>query len=154
MSVAKEIDSQKRKASSDVNCLQDALKEEVKISVENRNAIDSTEPTESNIDKVDSEKIEAKKSVEIAIDSIEPTETKRAKVDSKSEKIKLDIKIEPELCSDQNPRSNQKSSNTDRLLTLQFLREEGHQRYSLRDSTSTSTDAIMARNLSTKFLSR
>ena len=117
--IAEEIDSQKRKASSDVNYLQDALKEEVKISVENRNAIDSTEPTESKIDKIDSKKIEAKKSVEIAIDSIEPSETKRAKIDSKSEETTIDIKIEPELCSDQNSRSNQKSSNTDKEKSLQ-----------------------------------
>ena len=46
-----------------------------------------------------------------------------------------------------------KNVDSERLLTLQFLREEGHQRYSLRDS-STSRDAIIARNLSTKFLSR
>jgi len=80
---------------SNVNCLQDALKEEAKISVENQNVIDSIELNENKIDKVDLEerevvsdyakdamKIEAKKSVEIAIDSVEPTETKRAKVDS------------------------------------------------------------------------
>ena len=47
-----------------------------------------------------------------------------------------------------------KDVNSERLLTLEFLREEGRQRYSLRDSTSTTRDAIMARNLSTKFLSR
>ena len=46
-----------------------------------------------------------------------------------------------------------KNVDSERLLTLQFLRDEGHQRYSLRDS-STSRDAIIARNLSTKFLSR
>ena len=93
---------------SNVNLLQDALKEEAKISVENQNVIDSIELNENKIDKVDSEeraevvsdyvkdamKIEAKKSVEIAIDSIEPTETKRAKVDSHktmSEKKKTDL---------------------------------------------------------------
>ena len=92
---------------SNVNCLQDALKEEAKISVENQNVIDSIELNENKIDKVDLEerevvsdyakdamKIEAKKSVEIAIDSIEPTETKRAKVDSHktmSEKKKTDL---------------------------------------------------------------
>ena len=92
---------------SNVNLLQDALKEEAKISVENQNVIDSIELNENKIDKVDLEerevvsdyakdamKIEAKKSVEIAIDSIEPTETKKAKVDSHktmSEKKKTDL---------------------------------------------------------------
>ena len=90
---------------SNVNYLQDALKEEAKILVENQNAIDSIEPNENKIGNVDSEKrdlkysketmkIESKKSVEIAIDSIEPTETKRAKVDSQErilEKKKADL---------------------------------------------------------------
>ena len=92
---------------SNVNFLQDALKEEAKISVENQYVIDSIELNGNKIDKVDSEerevgsdyakdvmKIEAKKSVEIAIDSIEPTETKGTKVDSHktmSEKKKTDL---------------------------------------------------------------
>ena len=91
---------------SHVNFLQEALKEEAKISVVNHSVIDSIELNENKIDKVDSEeieivsdyaqdamKIETKKSVEIALDSIEPTETKSAKVDSHitmSEKKKSD----------------------------------------------------------------
>ena len=43
-----------------------------------------------------------------------------------------------------------KNANSERLLTQEFLRKEGLQRYCLRDS-STSKDA---RNMSTKFLSR
>ena len=93
---------------SNVNFLQEALKEEAKISVENQYyVLDVIELNGNKINKVDSEerevvsdyakdvmKIEAKKSVEVAIDSIEPTETKRAKVDSDktmSEKKKTDL---------------------------------------------------------------
>jgi len=93
---------------SNVNFLQEALKEEAKLSVENQIVIDSIEPNVNKIDKVNSEEREvvsdyvkdamkiqeAKKSVEIAIDSIEPTETKRAKVDTHktmSEKKKTDL---------------------------------------------------------------
>merc|ERR1711971_1015371 len=66
---------------SNVNFLQEALKEEAKISVVNHSVIDSIELNENKIDKVDLEeievvsdnaqdatKIETKKSVEIALD--------------------------------------------------------------------------------------
>ena len=107
---------------SNVNFLQEALKEEAKILVVNHSVIDSIELNENKIDKVDSEeievvsdyaqdamKIETKKSVEIAIDSIEPTETKNAKVDSH---IKM---------------SEKKKS--DRLLALDIVRKERRELY-------------------------
>ena len=93
---------------SNVNFLQEALKEEAKISVENQYyVLDVIELNGNKINKVDSEerevvsdyakdvmKIEAKKSVEIAVDSIEPTESKRVKEDTHktmSEKKKTDL---------------------------------------------------------------